>query len=194
MVANPKDLPRRHYTLEEYFALERVGEARYEYWDGEIVCMSGGTPEHAIISGNLYLSLGQQIAGRKCRAFTADMAIKTPIMPPYRYPDLSIVCGQPDYEFVEGIGTLTNPTLVIEVLSPGSESRDRNEKRTAYQALSSLQEYILVSQDAPHITHYLKQNDQWSRNDCGDLQMTIELPSVGCRLSLVEVYEGVDFN
>ena len=193
MVVNLKDLPRRYYTLEEYFALERAGEARYEYWSGEIVCMSGGSQQHAIISRNIIINIGQQLAGGRCQAFTSDMAVKTPSLPPYRYPDLSAVCGQPIFESVEGIAVLTNPILIVEVLSPGTESRDRNEKRTAYQAIPSFQEYILIAQDAPHITHYLKQNELWSRNDYADLKTVIVLPSAGCRLSLGEVYHGVEF-
>jgi len=193
MAVNPKDLLRHYYTLEEYFALERVGEARYEYWNGEIVCMSGGTLQHAIISGNFIINLGRQLAGGKCRAFTADMAVKTPFLPPYRYPDLSVVCGRPAVEDIEGIAVLTNPVLLVEVLSPGTENRDRNEKRNAYQALPSLQEYVLVEQKSPHLTHYAKENDQWSRRDYADLNTVIELPSIGCRLSLGEIYEGVEF-
>ncbi len=194
MVANPKDLPRRYHTLEEYFALERVGDARYEYWNGEIVCMSGGTSQHAIICSNIQMNIGRQLAGRKCRVFSADLSIKTSNLPPYRYPDMSVVCGQPAFEYIAGIAILINPILVVEVLSPGTESHDRNEKRAAYQALPSLQEYILVAQDAPHLTHYLKQDDQWSRNDYADRGAVIELSSIDCRLSLAEVYDGVEFN
>jgi Uma2 family endonuclease len=193
MAVNPKDLLRHYYTLEEYFALERVGEARYEYWHGEIVCMSGGSLQHAISSSNFIINLGRQLAGGQCRAFTADMAVKTPFLPPYSYPDLSVVCGRPAVEDIEGIAVLTNPVLLVEVLSPGTESRDRNEKRNAYQALPSLREYLLVEQNSPHLTHYIKEHDQWSRRDDADLNTVIALPSIGCRLSLGEVYEGVEF-
>ena len=192
MVANPKDLPRHYHTLDEYYSLERAGDARYEYWNGEIVCMSGGTLPHATISGNLYLSIGGQIAGGKCRAFTADMAIKIPMLPPYRYPDLSVVCGQPNIEKISGMTTLTNPILIVEVLSPDSESRDQNEKREAYHALSSLQEYLVVAQNLPHIAHYLRKNDKWLRSDYADMDKVIELPSINCRITLKEVYDGVD--
>ncbi|HZS09382.1 MAG TPA: Uma2 family endonuclease [Blastocatellia bacterium] len=194
MAANLKDPPRHHYTLEEYFALERVGVARYEYWNGEIVCMSGGSRRHVRISGNVYFSLRQQLAGRPCDTFTGDLQIKTPLLPPYRYPDVSVVCGQPDFENIEGFDVLVNPVLIVEVLSPGTASRDRNEKREAYQALPSLREYLLISQDAPHITHYLRQADGWARHDYGDLAATVDLPSVQCRMSLMDVYYRVDFN
>jgi len=86
MAANLKDPPRHYYTLEEYFALERAGQARYEYWDGEIVCMSGGTEAHVRISGNVYFTLRQQLTGRQCEAFTSDLQIKTPLLPPLPLP------------------------------------------------------------------------------------------------------------
>lgn len=194
MVAHPQDLPRRHYTIEEYFAIERVGDARYEYWDGEIVCMSGGTPQHAIICSNLQMSLSRQLAQQKCRVFSSDLSIRTPALPPYRYPDISVVCGDPAFDDVEGIAVLINPSLIVEVLSPGTENRDRNEKRIAYQALSALREYLIVAQDAPHITLYTRHGDQWSRADFAELSILIDIPSIGCRLSLAEIYDGIDFS
>jgi Uma2 family endonuclease len=123
MVANLKDLPRPHYTVEEYFALEQVSEARYEYWDGEIVCMSGGTERHYLISDNLHVLLSNLLKGRPCRANSAGTPIHTPTLPPYRYPDASVVCGKPVFTKVHNIDALTNPILVLEVLSPGIAAR-----------------------------------------------------------------------
>jgi Uma2 family endonuclease len=191
MAAN---LPRRHHTLEEYFALERAGEARYEYWDGDIICMSGGTPQHAIIGGNVFLSLSNRLRGSNCRAFNGDLAVKTPALPPYRYPDASVACGQPIYEMVEGMGTLTNPVLIVEVLSRGTETLDRHQKKVAYQALPTVREYMLVAQDAPHVTHYVRQDDGWKRTDHADLLTTIKLPSLGISLTLADLYESIEFN
>lgn len=193
MVANVQEWPRHAYTLEEYFALELTGDARYEFWDGEIVCMSGGSQRHARISGNVYFSLRQQLSGRPCEAFTSDLPIKTPLLPPYRYPDASVVCEKAEIEKIEGIEVLTNPTLIVEVLSPATEARDRHEKRTAYQALPSAMEYLLLAQDAPHVTHFQRQANQWVRSDYGDLGATVELPSIGCVLALSDAYQGVEF-
>src|SRR5437660_12802120 len=108
------DLKRIHWpyhTLEEYFAIEGAGHARYEYWDGEIVCMSGGTEQHGVIGGNLYFTLRQQLTGRNCRVFTNEHAIKTPSLPPYRYPDVSVACGKAVFERIESVDALLNPTL-----------------------------------------------------------------------------------
>jgi Uma2 family endonuclease len=194
MAADPKDSPRHYYTLEEYFALERTGDARYEYWDGEIVCMSGGSKRHVRISGNVYFGLRQQLTGRVCEVFNSDLAIKTPILPPYRYPDLSVVCGEATFENIEGTDVLTNPTLIVEVLSPATDRRDRNEKRLAYQALPSVMEYLMLAQDSPHLTQFLRQGVDWTRSDYGDLNGSVVLSSIECVLNLREAYVGVEFD
>lgn len=194
MVASLRDLPRQLYTLEEYFALEGAGEARYEYWDGEIVCMSGGSRQHATVGGNVHLLIGRQLWGKNCRTFTGELQIKTPILPPYRYPDVSVVCGQPEFDKISGFDVLINPILIVEVLSPSTAHLDRKDKREAYQALPSMMEYLLISQDAPHLTQYLRQTDgQWLRHDYGDLMTLVNLPSIGCTLAMRDVYDGVEF-
>ena len=194
MVADLQDLPRRHYTLEEYFALERVGEARYEYWDGDILCMSGGSIRHARISSNVHLLIGQQVKGKNCIAYTGDLGINTPSLPPYRYPDVSVVCGQPVVEKIEGIEVLVNPIVVIEVLSPGTQNLDRNQKRRAYQAIPTVMEYLLIAQDTPQVTQYVRQGESWVRQDFGGLTAAVELPSISSRLVLGEIYDGIVFN
>lgn len=192
MGVNPKDQPRHHYTLEEYFALERTGDGRYEYWDGEIVSMSGGSKEHGMITGNVYFGLRQQMTGRDCEVFNSEIPVKTPTLPPYRCPDTSVVCGEAAFENVDGIDTLINPTMVVEVLSPATERRDRNEKRAAYQALPSLMDYLMLAQGAPHATHFARQGEKWVRSDYGDLNASIVL-SIGCSVTLSEIYAAVQF-
>ncbi len=197
MVVNRRDLPSHHYTLEEYFALERAGDARYEYWDGEIVCMSGGSRQHAMIGGNLYFNLRAQLKAG-CQTFNADMPVRTPALPPYRYPDASVACGNLVFENINGIDVLTNPILIVEVLSPGTENPDRKEKRAAYQLIPSVMELLLIAQDAPHVNQLLRPSQaeakEWGRHDYGDPAAVIELASINCSLSLRDVYEGIDFN
>jgi len=124
MAANLQNPPRHHYTLEEYYALERASEARFEYWDGEIVCRSGGSLRHYLISDTLHARLSNLLRGRQRRAFSGSVPIKTPSSPPYRYPDVSVVCGEIMTEKIGGIDVLTNPILVIEVLTKASPSTD----------------------------------------------------------------------
>ena len=194
MAVNLQNLPRPHYTLEEYFALEKASDARYEYWDGEIVCMSGGTQRHYTISENLRTKLAEILRGQNCRAYSGGVPISTPSLPPYRYPDASVVCGQPIFTNINGIDALTNPVLIAEVLSPGTEQLDKGAKRAAYQRFASVKEYLIVAQDAPHITQYVRQGRRWARKDYGDLQAAVELTSVSQRILLNDIYEGVIFN
>jgi Uma2 family endonuclease len=194
MVMNAQKLRHPHYTLDAYFALEKLGEDRYEYWDGEIFSMSCGSSQHAILCSNIHREISNKLKGSKCRAFTSEMSIKTPQLPPYRYPDTSVVCGELIFESMQGIEVLTNPILVIEVLSSTTEDVDRNEKRLAYKALPSLMEYVLISQSAPQITRYVRHGEFWHRSDFGDPNGSIELTSISCEIPFVEIYEGVVFN
>lgn len=186
--------PKRKYTLEEYFDLERSTNERFEYWNGEIYSMSGVSENHAQIEGNSYLALRLGLQGRPCRVFPANMRIKVPSLPPYRYADLSAICGQPSFEKIGGVDTLTNPTLIIEVLSDSTEAYDRGDKFTHYKSIPSLKEYLLIAQHRPHITQYVKQEDgSWSYGEVNDLSASLHRASVGCVLELSEVYRDVTF-
>src|SRR5712691_11503821 len=103
--------PQRRYTLEEYFAIEHASEARYEYWHGAVFAMSGTRPAHAQIQVNLITMLRSQLRSRPCRVFPSDMRLKVPSLPPYRSPDLSVLCGEPVFEVIGGLEVLTNPAL-----------------------------------------------------------------------------------
>jgi Uma2 family endonuclease len=182
------------YTLEEYFALELASEERYEYFNGEVFCMSGVSPNHAQIESNLITSLNNELRARGCRVFPANIRIKVPAAPPYRYPDLAVVCEKPSYEKIGGIEALTNPVLLVEVLSPSTEAYDRGDKFTYYKSIPSFREYLLVAQHRPHITHYIKQTDgKWDYEESNDLTSNLDLLSVDCALALSEVYVGVEF-
>lgn len=195
MATNRKDVPRHYFTLEEYFALEKASDARFEYWDGEIVCMSGGSEAHYRISDNVFFQLRQKLTGGPCLALSANTPIKTPTLPPYRYPDASAACGELIYENIQGIDALINPVLIVEVLSPTTALHDRNDKFAAYKVIPLFSEYLLISQDAPHVTYYARQPDgSWKREDIADMNAMLVLESVGCRLTLQEIYEGVKFD
>ncbi|MFL6335181.1 MAG: Uma2 family endonuclease [Pyrinomonadaceae bacterium] len=194
MATNPKDVTRHYYSLEEYFALERTSDARFEYWDGELVCMSGGSRTHYRISANIHFALARDLRGGRCQAFTGDAPIWTPTLPPYRYPDASVACGELEYRNKNGLDALVNPVLVVEVLSPSTAARDEGPKFVAYQAVPALREYLLVSQEEPHVTHYTRlEGGSWKRRDVTDLDASLELESVGCALKLRDIYDGLTF-
>lgn len=194
MATNRKDVPPHFFSLDEYFALEQVSDARYEYWDGEIVCMSGGSQAHTQISGNVFFRLRLQLGG-KCRVFTADLPVKTPTLPPYRYPDVTVACGELIFEHIRGVDALTNPSLIVKVLSPTTAARDYQDKFTAYQAIPSFNEYLLIAQETAHVTRYTRQPDgKWEREDVTGLDAVLTLDRIGGTLSLREVYEDVTLN
>jgi Uma2 family endonuclease len=194
MVADLKDVSRPYYTLAEYFALEQAGDARYEYWDGDIVCMSGGSQPHLQISNNVFFQLRLQLSGGKCRAYTSDLPVLTPTLPPYRYPDVTVGCGELKYENIRGVDALINPVLIVEVLSQTTETRDREEKFAAYQAIPTFAEYLLVLQDTPLVIHYTKQSDgRWFRDQAIDLDSKLSLTTIDSTLFLRDVYEEVKF-
>ena len=191
MAANPE----LRYTLEEYLELERTSEERFEFWDGEIFCMSGVSEEHAEIETNLIVSLKSRLRTRGCRVFPANMRIKVPTAPPYRYADLSALCGEAQFEEIGGVDALVNPQLIVEVLSPSTEAYDRGDKFTHYKSIPTLSEYLLVAQHRPHVTHLYKQAyGTWIHAEANDLAATLELTSLDCALPLNEIYRGVSFD
>jgi Uma2 family endonuclease len=186
--------PQRRYTLEEYFALEHASEAKYEYWQGEVYAMSGASPAHVQIQINLITLLRSQLRGRPCRIFSSDMRLKVPSLPPYRYPDLSALCGEPIFELIGGLEVLTNPTLIVEILSPTTEAFDRGDKFTHYKSIPSFIEYVLIAQHRPYIGQYVKQSPEvWSYRECNDLLTSLYIPSLECQLVLEELYQDVTF-
>jgi Uma2 family endonuclease len=191
MAANPE----RRYTLEEYLELDRTSEERLEFWDGEVFCMSGGSRSHDQIIINCIVKLSARLGASKCRVFSADMRIKVPSAPPYRYGDLSALCGEAEFEEVSGVDTLVNPELIVEVLSPSTEAYDRGDKFTHYKSIPTLREYLLVSQHRPHVTHLFKQDDgKWIHSEANDLESSIRLQSLDCELPLSEIYRDVAFD
>lgn len=187
--------PKLKYTLQEYLELDRNSEARLEYWDGEIFDMSGVSPEHDQIEGNLHFHLRGKLRGKQCRIFLANTRIKVPSLPPYRYGDSSGLCGVPQYDEIGGIKVLTNPSIIIEVLSSSTEAYDRGDKFTNYKSIPSLREYLLVAQHRHHVSHFVKQGDgSWNHREFNSLDEVVKLVSLECELSLREIYEDLDFN
>lgn len=188
--------PRHYFTLAEYFAVENVRDARYEFWDGEIVCMSGGSPEHGILGSRMHYRLAAHVELRQgdCIAFTGDQAIETPQLPPYRYPDASVVCDEPIYRDHRGTSALVNPRVIVEVLSPRTEAMDLNDKRDAYQAIASLREYVVVAQDAPKVMIWRRvSEDRWELETLEGLDQTLRMPSIDFELPLTDLFRSVRF-
>lgn len=180
-------------TEEEYLRLEREGDIRHEYRDGEIFAMVGASREHNLINGNAYASLHGQLRKRPCEMYTNDMRVKVGTGGIYTYPDIIVICGDPQFSD-DTFDTLINPTVIIEVLSPSTESNDRGRKFQQYQKLRSLREYLLIMQDAYHVDQYVRQGEiNWLLTMHDGPDATIHLPSIDCTLALTDIYEKVNF-
>lgn len=187
-------LPKQHYTLEEYLELDAKSEARLEYWDGEIFDMSGVSEEHAEVEVNLIMQLGPRLRAKGCRIFPANVRIKVPSLPPYRYGDTSALCGQAKFEKIGGVDVLTNPQLIIEVLSDSTEAYDRGHKFLHYKSIPSFTEYLLIAQQRPHVSQFIKEADnRWVQHEFKDLNDVINLVSLDCELALSDIYANVSF-
>lgn len=187
-------VPKKKYTLEEYLELDKNSEERYEYFDGEVFAMAGGSPDHARLSGAVYALLEQKLEGRDCEAFNSEMRIRVPTALPYRYPDALVVCGEPIFEEIDGQQMLVNPTLLVEVLSPSTAAYDLVDKFTAYQSIDTFREYLLVSQDRPHVIQHIKQaKRKWLRIEIEGMDSEVTLESIGVTLTLREIYRRVKF-
>jgi Uma2 family endonuclease len=187
-------LAHRVWTREEYLAFERASEEKHEYLAGEIHAMVGASNNHNLIVANLIIALGIQLRGRSCLVYPSDMRVGIPAVGSYTYPDVTVVCGRPEFEDAE-VDILLNPTVIIEVLSPSTEMYDRGKKFQNYRTIASLKEYILVSQDTHRIEQFVRQeNEQWLLTDAAVLESSITLPSTNCTLALVDVYDKVSFD
>jgi Uma2 family endonuclease len=186
-------LPKKFMTPEEYLDFERASQTKHEYFAGEIFAMAGASENHNLIVMSAGANLYAQLRKRPCKAYASDMRVKTRSTVLYTYPDISVVCGEPQFEDAE-VDTLLNPTVIIEVLSPSTESYDRGKKFQHYRTLESLQEYLLIAQDEPHIEHYVRQPDhQWLLSEAQGMEASLELPFIECTLALADVYEKVTF-
>jgi Uma2 family endonuclease len=186
--------PTIFLTPEEYLALERKAEDKSEYVDGEIVAMTGASRKHNLIVFNLTGEIRQQLKGRSCEAYSNDMRVRIPSRRLYTYPDMAVVCGEPQLEDNE-FDTLLNPTLIIEVLSEPTELSDRGKKFGFYRTIESLEEYLLIAQDECRIEQYVRQADGgWLLSEHRSPEDTVKLNSIQCSLELREVYDKVAFS
>jgi Uma2 family endonuclease len=183
---------KSYATPEEYLALERAAEYKSEYFDGEIFSMVGASRKHNLIATNILSLLWQQLRGKSCEVYPSDMRVRIPSANLYTYPDVVVVCSEPQFED-EQVDTLLNPTVLVEVLSKSTALYDRTMKSGYYRTLASLKEYLLVAQDEYLVEQYTKQADgRWLLGDIRSAEATVELSLIQCALPLKEIYERVE--
>lgn len=186
-------VPKPFLTPEEYLARERRTETKSEYLLGEVFALSGASRKHNLIATNVAAEFRQQLRDRECEVYQGDMRVKVSSTGLYTYPDVTVVCGEPEFEDEE-VDTLLNPNVLVEVLSASTADYDRGGKFTHDRRLPSLREYVLISQDRPLVEHYVRQRqDEWLLTEVSSPQETLVLPSIECRLPLSEIYLKVRF-
>jgi Uma2 family endonuclease len=185
----------RTYTPEEYLTMEREAEYKSEYLDGHIYAMAGASREHNLIVAGLLREMGIQIKGRRCEAYPSDMRVQVHDRNFYfyTYPDVIVTCGEPTFSDTK-MDTLTNPTVLFEVLSPSTEAYDRGRKFELYRKIESLQEYVLVAQDRAFVEHYVRRGTKWELSDLSGLDGSLKLESIQCELALRDIYDKVEFH
>lgn len=178
-------LPDSPLTEEQYLRLERAAEFKSEFFDGQVFAMSGGSPNHALLSAKLSSLLDRQLPPG-CRVFSSDLRIKASKAKLYTYADCTVICGELQL-FSDDV--VLNPLLIAEVLSPSTEGYDRGKKFEAYRTIPSFQEYLLIQQDRPHVEHYSKQDDgSWVLREHAGLDAAVNIVRLGARIALAGLY------
>jgi len=179
----------------DYLAFEARSEIKHEFVDGKVYAMTGASWNHSVINSNVQGMLNSQLADKSCRAVSSDMRVKVQSKTvSFRYPDTIVVCGEPIFAD-NRTDTLTNPAVIVEVLSPSTVLIDRNEKLDEYIQIDSVQHYVLIAQHTAKVEVYSRQSDgQWLYTQAKDPDATVELASIGGTLRLATLYDGVQFN
>jgi Uma2 family endonuclease len=184
---------KKSYTVEEYLELELASETRSEYRNGEIIQMTGGTPEHNRISGNLYIALSLALKQKPYETFHVDQRLWIPEVSLYTYPDV-MVTPKPLELQTGRTDTVVNPYFIAEVLSKSTQNYDRSEKFAAYRTLPNFKEYLLIDQYRIYVEHYVKTAvNQWLLTEYHDENMSLSFNSFKFQIQIAELYENIEF-
>ncbi len=185
-------LAAKRYTAEEYLEFELNSELRHEFMDGEIVPMSGGTPNHNEIAGNLYIAVKTHLKGQDYRTFYVDQRLWLPTPDIYTYPDVMVVSKPLEFQ-PRRTDTIVNPILIAEVLSKSTKAYDRDEKFAAYRTIPSFGEYLLIDQYRFHVEQYTKTpENRWLFSEHNSLEASFRLESIDCSVTLAELYSDIE--
>lgn len=184
-----KSTAAQYLSRDDYFALE--SEEKYEFYQGEIFAMTGGTFNHAKISGNTFSTLNVKLRGKCCQPSNSDMRIETP-SGLITYPDVSVFCGKP--ELTENQCSLLNPSVIIEVLSPSTRRYDLSDKFILYRTIPSFKDYLLIDSEKVSVQYFRKTEQQeWLLHEYLDISDSVCLVSIKETLDLNEIYENISF-
>ena len=177
-----------------YFEMLEKSLHRYEYWYGGAVAMAGAQPDHVRVEGNIFGEFFQKLRGKNCLPLVSNQAVKLAAGRGYVFPDVTVVCGKPEYIIKRGIGCLLNPTVVVEVLSPSTAAMDETDKLLEYTAMRTVREYLVVSSDRYAVKLFFRgsADETWGVRPYGLLTDTVNIESCGCSLTLAEIYAGLE--
>ena len=185
-------LEKTFITPEQYLEIEDKAESRSEYFAGQMFAMAGASEPHITLVTNLVVELGLQFRKRPCRVYSTDMKVKVGKTGLFTYPDVVAVCGEAELLNSKN-GVLLNPTVIIEVLSDSTELYDRTGKFEHYRRLPSLTDYLMVSQKTACVEQYRRQTDNdWLLTVTEGREQSVEIESIGCRLSLADIYDKIN--
>jgi Uma2 family endonuclease len=180
-------------TVAEYLAMERASETKHEYFGGDDFAVAGGTPEHSLIASNFIREAGNALKERPCFDYTSDLRVKVKPSGLYTYPDVTIVCGQQEFDDNQG-DALVNPTVLVEVLSKSTAAYDRGTKSKHYRKIESLRALLLIEQDSPTVdVIWLQPDGNWVLSDATELSDSIAIEPLGISIPLAEIYRNVTF-
>lgn len=181
---------RVRYSYAEYLALEATSNVKHEYLDGQIYGMAGGSPEHAALAAAVVGLLFPQLQQGRCRAFSADLRVRVEASGLTTYPDVTVVCG-PRQPSAQDAQAVTNPRLLVEVSSPGTEQYDRGDEFEHYRQIPELQQYVIVSHRERLVSVWSRTDgDAWTETQAVDGDL-VELSSIAARLDVRALYDAI---
>ncbi|MFT3949064.1 MAG: Uma2 family endonuclease [Agriterribacter sp.] len=182
---------KQKFTIEEYLAMEETATEKHEYYRGEIFAMSGPKVTHNIIFRNLFGELAIKLKGKKCQPFGSDQRIHIKTNTLFTYPDISIICGEPE-TLNNDNWNVVNPAVIIEILSPSTKNYDRGEKFKLYRDIPTLKEYILVDSENIHIEIFrLNASNHWELEEYNAIKETLYIKTINENIEIADIYEGV---
>lgn len=192
MSAIPSFQAAHHVSVDEYLALDRAAETKSEYVDGEIFAMASASPRHVLIATNIAAELRGRLKSSPCQVYASDLRVQASRGKAFHYPDVAVVCGRPEFRDSRK-DTVTNPVVIVEVLSPSTRNYDRGDKFASYRKLDSLREYILIDTNPCHIELYRRREGGiWEFSEIDDCGASLAIPALGISIPFEEIYAKVD--
>ncbi|MHB0935386.1 MAG: Uma2 family endonuclease [Armatimonadota bacterium] len=186
--------PEQGLTIDEYTAIEESSETKHEFLEGNVYEMTDFSLAHNLIAVNVIGILHQQLRGKSCQIYPSNQRLKVEATGFYTYADASVVCGPAQFADAPK-HTMTNPTVLIEILSPSTESYDRGKKFQHYRKMESLRAYLLIAQDSMHVELYTRQEqNRWLLVEFTEQDAMVPLDAIGCTLAVKDIYEDVEFD